>query len=88
MAVILSGRKAKAEIAHTVSAKQVVDLIEQARRICVDKTVAAYIVRIVEATRTHADIKLGASPAAASRFTACPGPTRSPGAETMSCRTM
>lgn len=62
MAVILSGRKAKAEIAHTVSAKQVVDLIEQARRICVDKTVAAYIVRIVEATRTHADIKLGASP--------------------------
>lgn len=62
MAVILSGRKAKAEIAHAVDARQVVELIEQARRVCVDKTVAAYIVRIVEATRTHADIKLGASP--------------------------
>ncbi|MGN0968765.1 MAG: AAA family ATPase [Oscillospiraceae bacterium] len=62
MAVILSGRKAKAEIAHTVGAQQVVGLIEQARRVCVDKTVAAYIVRIVEATRTNADTKLGASP--------------------------
>ncbi|MGN1001444.1 MAG: AAA family ATPase [Oscillospiraceae bacterium] len=62
MAVILSGRQAKAEITHTVSARQVVDLIEKARRVCVDKTVAAYIVRIVEATRTNADIKLGASP--------------------------
>ena len=54
MAVILSGRKAKAEIAKTIR--------ERARRVCVDKTVAAYIVRMVEATRTHADIKLGASP--------------------------
>ena len=62
MAVILSGRKAKAEISHTLDAQHVVDLIEQARRVCVDKTVAAYIVRIVEATRTNADIKLGASP--------------------------
>lgn len=62
MAVVLRGRKAKAEIAHTVGAQQVVDLIEQVRRVRVDKTVAAYIVRIVEATRTHADIKLGASP--------------------------
>ena len=62
MAVILSGRKAKAEIAKTIRAEQVVELIERARRVCVDKTVAAYIVRMVEATRTHADIKLGASP--------------------------
>ena len=62
MAVVLRGRRAKAEIAHTVDARQVVALIEQVRRVCVDKTVAAYIVRIVEATRTHADIKLGASP--------------------------
>ena len=62
MAVILSGRKAKAEIAPTINAQQVVALIEQARRVCVDRTVAAYIVRMVEATRTHADIKLGASP--------------------------
>ncbi len=62
MAVILRGRKAKAEITHTAGAQQVVELIEQARRVCVDKTVASYIVRIVEATRTHADIKLGASP--------------------------
>lgn len=62
MAVILSGRRAKAEIAHAVDTRQVVGLIEQVRRVCVDKTVAAYIVRIVEATRTHADIKLGASP--------------------------
>jgi MoxR-like ATPase len=60
--VVLHGHAAKKQIAPTVNAKQVVALIQQVRRVCVDRTVASYIVRIVEATRTHPDIKLGASP--------------------------
>jgi MoxR-like ATPase len=60
--VVLHGHAAKKQITPTVDAKQVVALIQQVRRVCVDRTVASYIVRMVEATRTHPDIKLGASP--------------------------
>jgi MoxR-like ATPase len=60
--VVLHGHAAKKQIAPTVDAGQVVELIRQVRRVCVDRTVASYIVRVVEATRTHPDIKLGASP--------------------------
>lgn len=60
--VVLSGRKAKASIRKAVSSEQIVRLIDLCRRVRTDRTVAAYIVRIVEATRTHADIKLGSSP--------------------------
>lgn len=60
--VVLAGRKAKASIQKAVTSEQVIHLIEQSSRVRTDQTVAAYIVRIVEATRTHADIKLGSSP--------------------------
>jgi MoxR-like ATPase len=60
--VVLHGHAAKKQITPTVDARQVLALIQQVRRVCVDRTVASYIVRMVEATRTHPDIKLGASP--------------------------
>lgn len=62
LAVVLGGRKAKTEIARVIDGGGVNQLIEQCRKVCVDKKVAAYMVRMVEATRTHADIKLGVSP--------------------------
>lgn len=62
LAVVLSGRKAKAEIGRVIDGAGINRLIEQCRKVCVDKMVAAYMVRMVEATRTHAEIKLGVSP--------------------------
>lgn len=62
LAVVLGGKQAKAEIKRVIEGEQVNDLIKRCGRVVVSKTVASYIVRIVEATRTHADIKLGSSP--------------------------
>jgi MoxR-like ATPase len=60
--VVLEGKRAKADISAAVDARQVTALIKQCGRVLADRLVASYIVRIVEATRTNADIKLGASP--------------------------
>lgn len=60
--IILNGRTSKKKITYAVKGEAVVDLIEKCERILVTKQVAAYIVRIITATRTHADIKLGSSP--------------------------
>ena len=60
--VVLSGRRAKSEIQKVTDSVSVNTLIGRCNRVMVDETVASYIVRIVEATRTNADIKLGASP--------------------------
>ncbi|MDO4581914.1 MAG: MoxR family ATPase [Bacillota bacterium] len=60
--VVLSGKKAKAEIGRAVNVRQINTLIDLCGRVYVDRQVAAYIVQIVEATRSHAEIKLGASP--------------------------
>ena len=62
LAVVLSGRKAKKEIGSVTNADVLNRLISDCQNVKVDKLVGAYIVRIVEATRTHADVKLGASP--------------------------
>jgi MoxR-like ATPase len=62
LAVVLSGRKAKREIRSVTNAEEVNRLIYDCEQVKVDKLVGAYIVRIVEATRTSADVKLGASP--------------------------
>lgn len=62
LAVVSAGRRAKAELRPAADAAEVNALIAQCRRVRVDKAVAAYIVRIAEATRSHADIRLGASP--------------------------
>ena len=60
--VVLTGKQAKQDIQSVVTTRQVTQLIEACGRVRVDRTVAAYIVRMVEATRTHADVRLGASP--------------------------
>ncbi len=44
--------------------QQVLDLQEQARSVYVDRLVRQYIVGLVEATRKHRDVSLGASPRA------------------------
>lgn len=62
LAVVSAGRRAKAELRPAVDAAGVNALIAQCRRVRVEKAVAAYIVRIAEATRSHADIRLGVSP--------------------------
>ncbi|MBO4676736.1 MAG: MoxR family ATPase [Oscillospiraceae bacterium] len=60
--VLLSGRQAKREIRSVVTAGQVNELIERCSSVFISRAVAGYIVRIAEATRTHGDTRLGASP--------------------------
>ncbi len=62
LSVVLSGKQAKRDISRVVTSEEVVQLIEDCDHIYVDNIIGAYIVRIVEATRSHADIRLGASP--------------------------
>ena len=60
--IVMNGRKNKKQISYAVSQEDVVNLIDQCERVHVDEMIATYIVHIVSATRTHADIKLGSSP--------------------------
>jgi len=60
--VVMHGKQTKADISKVIGSQHVVDLIAKSARVRVDRLIASYIVRIVEATRTNADIKLGASP--------------------------
>ncbi len=62
LAVLNGGRRAKAEISSVVNGDDINILIEDCRKVTVNDLVGAYIVRIVEATRSNADITLGASP--------------------------
>lgn len=50
------------EIGQVVDGMQVPALVEQVWEVHVDDTVREYIVRLVEATRKHPDLMLGASP--------------------------
>jgi len=60
--IVLHGKKNKKRISYAIGQADVVNLIEQCDRVRVDPMIATYIVHIVSATRTHADIKLGSSP--------------------------
>ena len=60
--IVLHGKKNKKQISYAIDQADVVNLIEQCDRVRVDPMIATYIVHIVSATRTHADIKLGSSP--------------------------
>ena len=60
--IVLHGKKNKKRISYAIDQADVVNLIEQCDRVRVDPMIATYIVYIVSATRTHADIKLGSSP--------------------------
>ena len=62
LAVVMGGAQAKKNIHSVVTADQICTLIEMASQVRVTKLVSSYIVHIVEATRTHPDVKLGASP--------------------------
>jgi MoxR-like ATPase len=52
------------EIGPVTDARGVADMIEQAREVHVAPTIRRYIVDMVEATRRHSDVYLGASPRA------------------------
>jgi MoxR-like ATPase len=62
LSVVLHGAQAKRQIEPVVSGEEVTELVRDCEKVYVSGLVGAYIVRIVEATRTHADIRLGASP--------------------------
>ncbi len=62
--IVMKGEKAKKSITHVSEKEDVRALFEQSGRVICSKPVTAYIVRLIEATRNHPDIKLGSSPGA------------------------
>lgn len=60
--IVMKGEKAKKEITHVAGKEDVRTLFEESGRVVCSKPVTSYIVRIIEATRNHPDIKLGSSP--------------------------
>jgi MoxR-like ATPase len=59
-------------LVSVVEAKEIIELTPLVWEVNVDQTVRDYIIRVVEATRNHADIRLGGSPRASlSLFKAC-----------------
>ena len=60
--IVMTGEKAKKEISHVADKGDVTALFEKCGQVVCSKQVTAYIVRIIEATRNHPDIKLGSSP--------------------------
>jgi len=62
LAVIMGGRGAKRALQPVTNGEEINALIADAGNVTVSKIVASYIVRIVTATRTFADIRLGSSP--------------------------
>ena len=51
-------------LSSVATIRDILDLQERVKHIYVDKSINDYIVRLVEATRAHADLLLGASPRA------------------------
>jgi MoxR-like ATPase len=62
LSVVLHGAEAKRQIEPVVSGEDVTALVRDCEKVYVSGLVGSYIVRIVEATRSHAEIRLGASP--------------------------
>ncbi len=62
VSIIMKGKQAKKDITSVISAEEVRKLIDNTDHIKVSKMVSTYIVHIIAATRSHADIKLGSSP--------------------------
>lgn len=60
--IVMYGKQAKKDINYAITSEQVIELIDSCEHVRVDRLVSTYIVHIVNATRTHADIKLGSSP--------------------------
>lgn len=62
LAVVLTGDQAKQRMESVTDRESICHLIQDCRRVYVSRLVGSYIVRLVEATRTNADTRLGASP--------------------------
>lgn len=60
--IVMKGEEAKQNIFPVITKEEVMELWQCSRQVICTKLVAAYIVRIVAATRNHPDIKLGSSP--------------------------
>ena len=60
--IMLLGKAAKSNIRAVLTGDDIIWLRQAAEQVTVSDPVALYIVEIVEATRHHADIKVGASP--------------------------
>lgn len=60
--VVMNGTQAKKDIQGVTDGRRISELIDMCARVHVERKLAAYIVEIVNATRTHPDIRLGSSP--------------------------
>lgn len=60
--IVMKGEMAKKAIYHVAEKEDVRALCEKSMKVICSRQVASYIVKIVEATRAHTDIKLGSSP--------------------------
>lgn len=60
--IVMSGEEAKKTIGHVAEKEDVRELSELSRRVICSRLVTSYIVKIIEATRNHPDVKLGSSP--------------------------
>lgn len=60
--VVSLGTKAKKNLKPVATAKDILDIREEAEKVYVDELVTKYIVELVNATRNHPDIVLGSSP--------------------------
>lgn len=60
--IVMESEEAKKNISHVVEKETVKGYLENCKKVICSKLVTAYIVKIVEKTRNHPDIKLGSSP--------------------------
>lgn len=60
--IVLGVEKAKEKIKYVIEKDDIVEIIDDAKKVTVSDLVASYIVSIVSATRNNTDIKLGSSP--------------------------
>lgn len=60
--IVLGVEKAKEKIKYVIEKDDIVEIIDDAKKVTVSDLVASYIVSLVSATRNNTDIKLGSSP--------------------------
>lgn len=60
--IVMKGEAAKQQISHVVGKEDVRTLSQQCSRVNCSREVTSYLVKIIEATRNHPEIKLGSSP--------------------------
>lgn len=60
--IVLGVERAKEKIKYVIEKDDIVEIIDDAKKVTVSDLVASYIVSLVSATRNNTDIKLGSSP--------------------------